>query len=609
LTLSDDQQAAVLSDETAIALVAGAGTGKTEVVARRIERLLLDAPQEEFRVLALTYTVKSADELRERFASRLSQLARRVDTDTLHGFAHRLLRQHGTRIGLPIEPELLVRDDDRFELLARWLEDEGRPPLDDPRTTFVSLDLARARLESAPLLAAWDAALEAARALDYPSLLDKATELLALPSARRQLIRVYGHVIVDEAQNLTPAQYRMLVTLVGEPNDDARMPLMVVGDDKQSIVSFAGADSRLIGTFQAAYGARRFELHRNFRSARRIVAVASRVAQDLGHTGARADAPELSFAADGRVESHASEDEPAEAELVASWVSRLLQRGIPSDALAEGESSTITPSDVAILARSAIALRRVEAAIGEAGHPTASASSPAEWLASPVGALALELMALRASSEHLSTRWALARALGCDEARVTSIDGAEQVMAQHSDPQIRALADILRVDEPSTFIADLSGLPAPSEAVGGGAADQAVADWDGDVRLLVAAWERFCVETSKAERTWGGFRLFISRLQRGDDLAPGVRLLTIHKAQGREYRVVAIVGLNDGQFPDFRATSTEDRLSELRTFYVAITRPTRLLLLSRAHWRQTRYGVRATQPSPFLAYVDQLANT
>ncbi len=89
----------------------------------------------------------------------------------------------------------------------------------------------------------------------------------------------------------------------------------------------------------------------------------------------------------------------------------------------------------------------------------------------------------------------------------------------------------------------------------------------------------------------------------GHPQAPGVRLLTIHKAQGREYRAVAVVGLNDGQLPDFRATSDAEMLSELRTFYVAVTRPSRSLLLTRPRSRQTRYGPRSSDPSPYLTLV------
>jgi superfamily I DNA/RNA helicase len=165
--LSKEQEAAVMSDDRAIVVVASAGSGKTEVVARRVERLLGELSEESFRILALSYTVKAADQMRERFRERLGRLHDRVDTETVHGFAHSLLRQHGSRIGLPVEPEILVRDEDRAELLERWFTGEGRPVPDDLLAVFRRLDLARARCELQPLLSEWEAALTAAGAMDY----------------------------------------------------------------------------------------------------------------------------------------------------------------------------------------------------------------------------------------------------------------------------------------------------------------------------------------------------------------------------------------------------------------------------------------------------------
>ena len=122
-------------------VVAGAGGGKTEVVADRIERLLLDSEDDAYRVVAVSYTVKASDELRARLADRLGDLHRRVDTDTIHGFALSLLRQHGTRIGLPVEPEILSRNEDRAELLGSWLTQSGRSVPEDPSLMLAEFDL------------------------------------------------------------------------------------------------------------------------------------------------------------------------------------------------------------------------------------------------------------------------------------------------------------------------------------------------------------------------------------------------------------------------------------------------------------------------------------
>jgi DNA helicase-2/ATP-dependent DNA helicase PcrA len=195
--LNDLQHEAVSSRSRSLVVVAGAGSGKTEVVARRVERLLLESVQEDYRVLAVSYTVKAADELRDRLASRLGDLHRRVEADTVHGFALSLLRQHGTRIGLPLEPEVLSRDEDRYELLASWLSQQGDSALPDPASTFREIDLARARQQDAPYMNEWRDALASVGALDFPAMLDRAIELMESPIVRRALRSVFEHVVVD----------------------------------------------------------------------------------------------------------------------------------------------------------------------------------------------------------------------------------------------------------------------------------------------------------------------------------------------------------------------------------------------------------------------------
>lgn len=306
LRLSRCQQQAVDSNASALTIIAGAGTGKTEVISQRVQRILSQSPYEEFKVLALSYTVRAAEELKERLHSRLesldelernggfqrqwgiqtlSRLQRRVVTNTIHGFILTILQNHGTRIGLPIEPEILSRDEDRQELLSSWVERNGYRALQDPARTLRRFDLERAQqLERAqrpepynpyrdPHVKMWRDALAESGTLDYPAIIERCIELMDIPGIRRIYTAQYRHVIIDEAQNLTKSQYRLVTALIGHPHT-THINTVLSGDERQSIVGFAGADHTLISKFEQQYHAERIELDRNFRSAELIDGIA-----------------------------------------------------------------------------------------------------------------------------------------------------------------------------------------------------------------------------------------------------------------------------------------------------------------------------------------------
>ena len=590
--LTAEQAKIVDCDASAISVVASAGTGKTEVVARRIERLLQDRSNAS-PVLALTYTVKAADELRDRIRARLGDLDRYIEAETIHRFAHSLLLQFGTYIGLPPDIEVLTRLEDRAELLVRWLDGRSRSVPDDLRATFNALDVGRARLETPPLLKEWDAALSSVGAVDYPSMLIGAIALLELSPIRRTTAERYGHVIVDEAQNLTLAQYRLLTLLIGVPNLKGRqLSAMLVGDAKQSVVGFAGGDHTLMERFCGQYEAERFELEENFRSAKHIAALGASVATRLDS----AQVPRTSgihYAAPGRVECHEAPGEEEEGRYVAGWVKRLLDEGIPEDAIAVGETGRVRPEDVAVLARSSAALLQTQSALGDLGIESAAAATPEDWLSTRLGRLVLAMIDLLANPHHRSARWHAARLLDVDEENVASLSELAKILEHH--PVRQRLAPLCEMDTPERLVETLQHVSLPDTDD-----PERYAAWNTDVCLIEETWNRFVERTRSDGRTWAAFSQHLMWAQRGRPMDPGVRLLTIHKAQGREFRAVALVGLNQGQFPDFRAVSREQERAELRTFYVAVTRPSRLLLLTRAQTRYGRYGPFYPAPSPFV---------
>jgi len=590
IILTQQQQAAVDSEAHAIVVLANAGSGKTETVARRVLRLLGEADRTG-RILALTYTKNAAEELRTRFQLRAGDLGQLVTTETLHGFAHALVQQHGTRIGLQIDPELLSRDEDRAELLTRWYRSQGLPQRVSAPDFFRQVDLGRARLESSDDISNWRNALASLPAVDYPALLDAAHELLELNSIRRQVLRTYSHLIVDEAQNLSPAQYRLIRDILGEDGDGPSA--MLVGDDKQSIVSFAGADPTLLQRFVVERDAQLIRLDENFRSAQLLNDLGDRVAIDLGHPAGTADP----HAALGALGFEALADEGAEGEFVARWIAALLETGLPAAAVAPGESTSVSDSEIAVLGRSATVLREVAASLDKLGIPYTATSGSADWLEGTVGQVVLEIIALRAAPEQISTRWRLSRLLSVPEEELTTVDSVRDRLANLNDPVLASVAALFDAADAAELLERLDEVTVPESA---SVSDQAA--WEADAAELRSAWADFATVTDTNERSWSNFRRFSSQRQRGASLT-GVQLMTVHKAQGREFKAVAVVGLNDGQIPDFRARTPQEKIAELRTFYVAVTRARRTLLLTRAQRRRTRYGNRASEASPFLRYL------
>jgi DNA helicase-2/ATP-dependent DNA helicase PcrA len=581
------EQAAIISSEApAIVVTAGAGSGKTEVLARRVARILADSPDESFRVLAVTYTVKAADEMEARLRQLVVDVWR-VDIETVHAFAHRLIRQHGTWDGLPVDPEVLDRDEDRVELLATWLGDAGTTvDGSEARKLLFDIDLARARCSDAPHLSAYRAALTSRGALDYASMLEVATRLLHRDWVRSQLAGLYRHLVIDEAQNLSPAQYALLTALLGPAPSD--LSVLMVGDPKQSIVQFAGADPHLVETFATAYDAKRLLLSKNFRSAEAIVALAGRIGSELGETALQ----ELAFAAPGLVETVELPDESSEGAAAARWVKGLLEDGLPTSALAEGETGRVAPEDIAVLARTAATLRWTVAALDDAGIAYVVGSGRDDWLSSRLGQCVADLIAFRAGPHHPSTRSHLCESSGT---QVECLDRSKV-------PGFAALA-ATEGDFPAELFARLPvSLPLSDEDL-----DREDDAWRADRAVLLLAWRHFSERTPARDITYANLQLHIARTQRVEATAPGVRLLTVHKSQGREFRAVCVTGLNQGQFPDFRQQTPADRRAELHCFYVAVTRASRLLRLSRAQTRSTRYGPRQADPSEYLAFTAGLA--
>ena len=315
--LNAQQRRAVTHGEGPLMVVAGAGTGKTQVVTRRIAWLIATKRAKPSEILALTFTDKAAEEMQ----LRVDQLVPYGYTDTLvatfHAFGDRVIREHALELGLPSEPRVLSRPETVIFLRERLfrLELDAYRPLGDPTKFLAALaalfsrlkdediapeeyrvhaaaltiaaetageapggaalrDEARRHVELAAAYGRYQELLAEAGAIDFGDQVRLALTLLREhPAARRGLQARFRYVLVDEFQDVNRAQAE-LVALIAEPHRN----VTVVGDDDQSIYRFRGAATGAIVDFlEHFHGARTVVMRRNYRSRAPILDAAYRL--------------------------------------------------------------------------------------------------------------------------------------------------------------------------------------------------------------------------------------------------------------------------------------------------------------------------------------------
>lgn len=358
--LDDEQREAVLAPRGPVCVLAGAGTGKTRTITHRIAQLVASGHVAAGQVLAVTFTQRAAGEMRARLrgldaAAQTSSGVGAVQALTFHAAAHRQLRYFWPRVVGDIGWQLL---DSKFAVVARAA---GRARLnassDNVRDLAGEIEWAKASLitpeqypaavaaasRDTPLDAAQIAAVyaeyeslkvrdESLTLLDFDDLLLHTAAAIENDAAVAQEFRDrYRCFVVDEYQDVTPLQQRVLLAWLGDRDD-----LTVVGDANQTIYSFTGASPRFLLDFSRRFpDATLVRLERDYRSTPQVVSLANRViaaargrvaGSRLQLTGQRAPGPAPSF--------DEYPDEVAEATAVAASIARLIQSGTPASEIA-----------------------------------------------------------------------------------------------------------------------------------------------------------------------------------------------------------------------------------------------------------------------------------
>jgi DNA helicase II / ATP-dependent DNA helicase PcrA len=640
--LNPEQARAVTTTEGPLLILAGAGSGKTRVLAHRIAYLIGVKGVPPWRILAVTFTNRAAAELRERIVHLAGDSGKDVQAGTFHSLCARVLRRDGEAIG--IDRRFVVYDaDDQQQLMKQILREEDMPLTGELRPSVVLGAISRAKNEMldpsfiaenavnrrertiARLATRYQERLRKAGGLDFDDLLLEAVRLFDdAPKVLERYQERWRYLHVDEYQDTNRPQYLWVRALAARHGN-----LCVVGDDDQSIYSWRGADIRNILDFERDWPkATVVKLERNYRSTQLILDAAHAV---VSKNAARKDKKLWTDLAGGRaIQRFEAYNEEEEAEWIARQVETLVGgRGAVLTRRADetDDLGSVRPQDIAVMYRMNAQSRAIEEAFLRYGIRYQLVGGTRFYQRREIKDALAYLRVLRSDNDVVSFERIInvpARAIG--------------------EKTIQALRAVVAQDGVSVWEAVERGARGEIETLAPRTRN-ALADFASLVRRLrtrigvlplpelldevleLSGYRAMLADGSEeGEDRWANLLELRSVTTRYDDLSPedaldrlleetalvadqdsyeggadAATMITLHAAKGLEFPIVFIAGLEEGVFPHSRALDDEKELEEERRLaYVGITRAKRRLYLSHA-WRRATWGMgQMSVPSRFL---------
>jgi ATP-dependent DNA helicase UvrD/PcrA len=620
--LNEAQREAVLTTEGPVLVIAGAGSGKTRVLTRRIAHLLAAVGAKPSEILAITFTNKAAAEMRERVEHLVGPPSRAAWVMTFHAACGRILRREAQRLGY--RSNFTIYDSaDQLRLTKQCLEELERDPKRfTPRGIHAQISNAKNQLigpvEYASRVASfydqtvadvydlYQKRMFASNAVDFDDMLYLTVDVLErFPEAQERWQKSFRYILVDEYQDTNHAQYRFLQLLAAK-----HMNVFAVGDPDQSIYAFRGADIRNVMEFEHDFpGARTIALEQNYRSTNSILEAANGV---ISHNRERKPKNLWSELGEGEpVHTIEVEDEHAEARYVAAEIARLVEEGYNGNEIAvfyRTNAQSRVLEDV--LVRQGIAYQVIG---GPRFYERAEIKDLVAYLQvidNPFDAVSLLRIANRprrgigdSSVAKLMSfaddaEMSLWEAMGRTEAAGVGTAPAKAVASFRTLIQsLTSAAEELPVPELIERVLEQSGYIESLEA-------ERTIEAQGRIENLqeLVALAREWLE-SATEPSLSNFLQEIS-LYSDQDAIRGegslVTLMTLHNAKGLEFRAVYLIGMEEGIFPHSRSIEEQGIEEERRLCYVGMTRAMERLTLLHASSRMLYGGRSYNLPSRFI---------
>lgn len=619
--LSKEQEDIVFYNdgEGAVLVQASAGSGKTRILTERVRYLLTEKKDKFFSVLCLTFTNKAAQEMKDRL-NGISKLSERAFIGNFHEFCLKIVRSQYPKLGFSEPPHIFDESDckkileevllnnpslnDKYQVHEAKDEEDRRykqRQLLFKCTDFIS-NQKRKLIDEIPdletnynnwgeqntlLYQDYNRRLREQNAMDYDDILLYAYRILLNPMASNIYRRTYQYILIDEAQDLSFAQYNIIKTICGETHKN----VLMVGDHKQSIFSFTGASPDFMQKyFVNDFGAKEIVIEKNYRSANKILSLAEEIKPNGG-------VGKNYF--EGICEIKDFENEDTEAQFIISEIKTIIKKGFYEE---KEIKEPITYKNIAILARNKYVFSRVMKMLDE--------------------------------DEQLKNHYYLKKGLEKFEPESTFFKlfdlGTRIIVNPNDRLHFQQLQELLKLEIPfsNNYFESLVSFESPDKNIVllvqywnhlknnpkslGWVLEQIKQNFDTlsndeiekeilnfDLVELNKLWNTFIRKEVSDNQSLSNFRYFLA-LNNTKENKDEITLATIHTTKGLEFEVVFLIGMNEGVFPDYRAKSETALKEEKNNLYVAVTRAKRILHITYPKLKMMPWGEKKQSLSSFL---------
>lgn len=626
--LNHQQKEAVFNNNGPLLVIAGPGSGKTHILTRRIARVISDSDGEKFKILALTFTTKAANEMKERVEELIGEEVNRLFISTFHGFCFEILRKYGSYIGLNNEFTIYDQASDTnnyIEILIEAVQEE----IERPESTNLHLlthytDAQLLRNDAKKFLNAisrlknklvtpkdipnnsrkydetfrviyelYEKKLRANNAIDYSDLLLLTYRLFTeKPFIAKQYRRVYKHLLIDEAQDTNKAQFELIKAFCGKDYSN----IFIVADEDQLIYEWNDARFEYLLEFIELYNAKTIQLFENYRCPDSVLKMANQLIKlNVNRLTSKKDLRANKFGEEENVILNKYDYPEQESDAITQEIDKIKEF-----------------NNTCIIARNRFVLKRIESNLKEMDIPFTYPSTTERFLTKEAKVIVALLQSVFNEQDKIHINYL------CDYFALNTDDLINfkdqtrfaqfiEAIAEY-EPDLSAILNeflnkkIYFFDYIEVIFKEISGIQfieeEPTEE------NKNLID---DYKQLQSIMRSYKRERVESERNIGDFLSYLALSPKGHQNQEGVTLLTGHAAKGLEFDYVFIVSLNQGVFPDFRSIGKSRSLEEeRRNFFVAITRTKKKLYLSYTEYSKTRYGHRKQDPSQFLYEIGVL---